>query len=86
MLPASYWGSFEFNELKDKLVLATKLKHGNIVQLLGVCLEQREKLLVYEYLPNAGLDTILYSKLVTLYMHSTYVDRYRQFLQFLASN
>ena len=59
-LPASYWGSFQFHELKDELLLAANLKHDNIVQLLGICLEQRERLLVYEYLPYASLDTILF--------------------------
>jgi hypothetical protein len=60
----TYWSSFQFHELKDKLLLATKLRHHNVVQLLGVCLEQREALLVYEYLPNASLDTILFGKLI----------------------
>ncbi|XP_044977251.1 cysteine-rich receptor-like protein kinase 15 isoform X2 [Hordeum vulgare subsp. vulgare] len=47
-----------FNELKNELVLANKLKHKNLVQLLGVCLQ--EKLLVYEYMPNGSLDTALF--------------------------
>jgi interleukin-1 receptor-associated kinase 1 len=64
-LHAPYWQSFQFHELKDVLVLAAKLKHDNIVQLLGVCLEQREKLLVYEYLPRPSLGTILFGKLIT---------------------
>ena len=61
-LTESYWESFQFHELKDELLLAAKLKHDNVVQLLGVCLdlEQRERLLVYEHLPNASLDTILF--------------------------
>uniref|UniRef100_A0ACD5VKA0 Uncharacterized protein n=1 Tax=Avena sativa TaxID=4498 RepID=A0ACD5VKA0_AVESA len=58
-LPGSYWLSFQFRELKDQLVLAAKLKHSNIVPLLGICLDQREKLLVHEYLPNPSLHTIL---------------------------
>ncbi|CAL4997731.1 unnamed protein product [Urochloa decumbens] len=47
-----------FHELKNELVLVAKLKHRNLVRLMGVCLHG--KLLVYEYMPNGSLDTIIF--------------------------
>ncbi|XP_015694667.2 cysteine-rich receptor-like protein kinase 6 [Oryza brachyantha] len=47
-------------ELKNELALVAKLKHKNLVSLVGVCLEQQERLLVYEFVPNRSLDLILF--------------------------
>jgi serine/threonine protein kinase len=48
------------DELKNELALVAKLKHKNLVKLVGVCLEQQERLLVYEYVPNRSLDLVLF--------------------------
>ncbi|CAN6372292.1 unnamed protein product [Urochloa humidicola] len=47
-------------ELKHELALVAKLRHKNLVSLLGVCLEQQERLLVYEFVHNRNLDLILF--------------------------
>uniref|UniRef100_A0A0E0KJJ7 non-specific serine/threonine protein kinase n=1 Tax=Oryza punctata TaxID=4537 RepID=A0A0E0KJJ7_ORYPU len=49
-------------EFIAEIVSLGRLRHRNIVQLLGYCRRKGELLLVYDYMTNGSLDKYLYSK------------------------
>ncbi|KAL4340147.1 hypothetical protein GQ457_08G019820 [Hibiscus cannabinus] len=49
-------------EFIAEIVSIGRLRHRNLVQLLGYCRRKGELLLVYDYMPNGSLDKYLYDR------------------------
>ncbi|CAI0442801.1 unnamed protein product [Linum tenue] len=53
-------------EFESELEILCRLRHSNIVNLLGYCAEMGERLLVYEYIPHGTLHDHLHGELSPL--------------------
>ncbi|MBA0655750.1 hypothetical protein Goklo_008191 [Gossypium klotzschianum] len=60
-------------EYISEVKIISRLRHRNLVQLLGWCHEKGELLLVYEFLPNGSLDSHLFGGKIML----TWIVRYK---------
>ncbi|KAJ3674877.1 hypothetical protein LUZ60_005493 [Juncus effusus] len=47
-------------ELRNEIELLGRLKHRNLVKVIGCCIQKNECILCYEYLRNSSLDKILF--------------------------
>ncbi|KAJ0579418.1 putative protein kinase RLK-Pelle-CrRLK1L-1 family [Helianthus annuus] len=54
------------SEFWTEVNMLFKLRHCNIVSLIGYCIHEHEKILVYEFMPNGTLDDHLHKRFTPL--------------------
>lgn len=57
--------------------MISNIRHPNLVELIGCCVEGNNRILIYEYLENNSLGNALLGKPTRMFkLHSFYINYY----------
>lgn len=56
-------------QFKNEVLSLANLSHRNLVRLVGFSVENEERALIYEFLPNKSVDKFIFGILLFYYSH-----------------
>lgn len=61
-------------EFRAEVEIISRIHHRHLVSLVGYCISEQQRLLVYEFIPNKTLEYHLHGKLIYEVLHLTLAD------------